>query len=275
MELTQAEFARHVRSAMARLYDHAALQSSPLALGTATEQRGARDVQAGTGLRQRLLDAIEAIQPGPQVDEGARAWRQYQILQLRYVEARDATRVQRELALSKSQYYREHEAALDSLVTVLWERRGAAAGGEPLLGMGLESEAGSGQLIESGGAQAGSSRPLRRAVTRIGREPANEFVIPDSRVSRFHAEIRWFGGHYVLHDLGSKNGTFVDGERLTAPQILYSGAVITLADLVAPAYTFSATGSTITAVPEVWEPTAVSPADWHERGEMDRPRRPA
>jgi hypothetical protein len=250
---------------MARLYDHAALQSSPLALGLETEQRRGRDAQAGTALRQRLLDAIEAIKPGPQVDESARAWRQYQILQLRYVEARDATMVQRELALSKSQYYREHEAAIDSLLTVLWERRNTVAGGEPLYAVQSAGEVGSGQLMESGGERAGSVRLLRRAVTRIGREPVNEFVVPDSRVSRFHAEIRWAGGHYVLHDLGSKNGTFVDGERLTIPQILYSGAVITLADLVAPAYTFSATGSTITVAPEDLPSTAASPAEWYKR----------
>jgi predicted component of type VI protein secretion system len=51
---------------------------------------------------------------------------------------------------------------------------------------------------------------------RIGRDPGNEVVLrdPARSVSRFHAELREEAGSFVLLDLGSQNGTWVDGERI-------------------------------------------------------------
>jgi len=48
----------------------------------------------------------------------------------------------------------------------------------------------------------------------------------DRRVSRQHAELRREGAHWVLHDLDSTNGTFVNEQRLTAPRPLRDGDVI-------------------------------------------------
>ena len=45
----------------------------------------------------------------------------------------------------------------------------------------------------------------------IGRNERCDLVIPDRRVSRFHARIRQEGETFVLQDLGSKNGTFLNG----------------------------------------------------------------
>lgn len=52
---------------------------------------------------------------------------------------------------------------------------------------------------------------------RIGRGPDNDVVLPDEgkAVSRFHAELRNEGAGYVVIDLGSQNGTWVNGERVT------------------------------------------------------------
>jgi hypothetical protein len=49
----------------------------------------------------------------------------------------------------------------------------------------------------------------------IGRGAGNEFYLPDYHASRVHAEIRWNGEAYVLRDLGSSNGTFVNGAQVT------------------------------------------------------------
>ena len=50
---------------------------------------------------------------------------------------------------------------------------------------------------------------------RIGRDPGNDLVIPDLSVSRNHAELRNLGdGRYEIVDLGSHNGTFVNGRRV-------------------------------------------------------------
>jgi len=52
-------------------------------------------------------------------------------------------------------------------------------------------------------------------LTTIGRTPDNQIVVPIREVSRRHAEIVLTEGGYVLKDLGSPNGTFVNGERVT------------------------------------------------------------
>lgn len=51
--------------------------------------------------------------------------------------------------------------------------------------------------------------------TSIGRTPDNQIVVPVREVSRRHAEIVLTEGGYVVKDLGSPNGTFVNGERIT------------------------------------------------------------
>jgi tetratricopeptide (TPR) repeat protein len=57
---------------------------------------------------------------------------------------------------------------------------------------------------------------------RIGRDPGNDIVLddPDHGVSRFHAEIRRDQAGYTVVDLNSRNGTWVDGERITATPLL-------------------------------------------------------
>jgi pSer/pThr/pTyr-binding forkhead associated (FHA) protein len=49
----------------------------------------------------------------------------------------------------------------------------------------------------------------------IGRNPGNDILIENVGVSRRHAVIRWAGGQAVVEDLGSANGTFVNGLRVT------------------------------------------------------------
>lgn len=50
----------------------------------------------------------------------------------------------------------------------------------------------------------------------IGRSAGNQVVLNDTRVSRRHAEIFWDGEQMVLNDLGSNNGTFVNGKAVTS-----------------------------------------------------------
>jgi hypothetical protein len=57
----------------------------------------------------------------------------------------------------------------------------------------------------------GEVRQIDRPVIHIGRHTGNEVVVNDKRVSRFHAEIRYERGQFVLYDLGSLNGVAVNG----------------------------------------------------------------
>lgn len=70
--------------------------------------------------------------------------------------------------------------------------------------------------------------PLTQAVVNLGRRVDNTVVLDDPSVSRVHAQMRAIDGHYVLFDLGSTGGTYVNGQRVDRI-VLYPGDVISLA----------------------------------------------
>ena len=67
---------------------------------------------------------------------------------------------------------------------------------------------------------SGVSRiPARDATLRIGRSPDNDVVVDgEQTVSRLHAELAHDGEHWVVRDLGSHNGTYVNGTRVVDGQ---------------------------------------------------------
>jgi pSer/pThr/pTyr-binding forkhead associated (FHA) protein len=71
--------------------------------------------------------------------------------------------------------------------------------------------------------------PLQTAVTSLGRASDNTVAVPgDSNVSRYHAEIERRGDDFYLIDLGSSNGTTVNGEKLGGERLLNAGDLIVL-----------------------------------------------
>jgi hypothetical protein len=70
--------------------------------------------------------------------------------------------------------------------------------------------------------------PLKLPVINIGRRLDNQLVIDDPRVSRNHAQLRAIKGRFVVFDLNSTGGTFVNGQR-ASQTVLYPGDVISLA----------------------------------------------
>jgi pSer/pThr/pTyr-binding forkhead associated (FHA) protein len=70
--------------------------------------------------------------------------------------------------------------------------------------------------------------PLKLSVVNIGRRLDNQLVIDDPRVSRNHSQLRAINGRFVLFDLNSTGGTFVNGQRANQT-VLYPGDVISLA----------------------------------------------
>lgn len=69
---------------------------------------------------------------------------------------------------------------------------------------------GTSQLVISRGPRAGTGFRLHAPLITIGRHPANDIPLRDTTVSGRHAEIRVDGDRYVLVDVGSLVGTFVN-----------------------------------------------------------------
>jgi hypothetical protein len=81
--------------------------------------------------------------------------------------------------------------------------------------------------------QTGHVLPLQ-SLTTIGAHGENEIVLNDKLVSRYHARLRWGGTQWLIEDLGSTNGTFVDGQRCTPHReyIVPAGATLEIGDVV-------------------------------------------
>ncbi len=73
---------------------------------------------------------------------------------------------------------------------------------------------------------------LQEGVTTIGRSEQNDIAIADPEVSRRHARITFQNGAFLLEDLGSTNGTFVNGRRLNTPTPLKDGDIIYLGETI-------------------------------------------
>jgi two-component system, cell cycle response regulator len=93
-------------------------------------------------------------------------------------------------------------------------------------------------LVRMDSIQAGQVTSLDGPEIRIGRHPDNAMVIDDEGMSRVHARVFYEDGRYVAEDLGSSNGTYLNGERIDKVE-LYDGAVLQLGPRVC--YRFSLT----------------------------------
>jgi pSer/pThr/pTyr-binding forkhead associated (FHA) protein len=66
--------------------------------------------------------------------------------------------------------------------------------------------------------------PLKIGLNTIGRMPDNDVVLPDPYVSRRHCAILVHAGNGCeLHDIASKNGTFINGRKIAGPTPINSG----------------------------------------------------
>jgi hypothetical protein len=84
-------------------------------------------------------------------------------------------------------------------------------------------------LIAQSGPLQGERWMILRDQFLIGRGPECDIVVPDRQISRQHARIRRTSDGIQVEDLGSKNGTHVNGVRLEAPAILQDGDVVQVA----------------------------------------------
>ena len=129
--LTREQLLKDIRDALNHLEDPTYLRRSPLAVIFGVADR----YDTPSALRKILTEAIERLEPSPKAPSDSRAWRIYESVYYRYVEAYDQEAVARQLGISVRQLRREQQAALEAMLLDLWERYdlgkagdGAAAG---------------------------------------------------------------------------------------------------------------------------------------------------
>jgi DNA-binding winged helix-turn-helix (wHTH) protein len=84
-------------------------------------------------------------------------------------------------------------------------------------------------LLVLEGEESGRRILLDRPELLIGRDDDCDLVIPDRQVSRHHARVAVEEDRYLLADLGSKNGTFVNGQQVAEAHALEDGDEIQIA----------------------------------------------
>ncbi len=137
-------------------------------------------------------------------------------------------------------------------------------------------------LVITEGQLAGQRWPIDQDVLLIGRSEACDLILPERQVSRQHARIQRKADGYYIEDLGSKNGTYLNGQAIPpfTPQRLKDGDEIALALCVRMRFVSTEVTLPLEAVPA----SASSPAllidraarrVWVNGREIDPPLSPA
>jgi hypothetical protein len=90
---------------------------------------------------------------------------------------------------------------------------------------------------------------LGEGETIVGRSRHATIFIDDESVSRRHARLTIDGGSVIVEDLGSKNGTTLNGQRLVGPMAAADGARITVGSVALIFRVFDEPAPTVTALP--------------------------
>ena len=96
------------------------------------------------------------------------------------------------------------------------------AGGEEIQ-VELQDVGPGGVLVATRGPNAGSEFALEHVLTTIGRHPESDIFLDDVTVSRHHVEVERTPSGYVVRDVGSLNGTYVNREIIAADTALTNG----------------------------------------------------
>ena len=92
------------------------------------------------------------------------------------------------------------------------------------------------QLLMRTGPTPGKIFDLNLPELTVGRDMVNAIMINDAEISRRHARLVAQPGGYVIEDLGSTNGTFVNGQRLMGPHLLRPGELVLFGENVSLVY---------------------------------------
>jgi predicted component of type VI protein secretion system len=92
------------------------------------------------------------------------------------------------------------------------------------------------RLVMRTGPTVGKVFPLDKNELFLGRDLSNDLVINDPEISRRHSRLYLQGNGYIIEDLGSTNGTFVNGQRLMGPNMLRPGDLVTFGERMSLVY---------------------------------------
>jgi pSer/pThr/pTyr-binding forkhead associated (FHA) protein len=81
-------------------------------------------------------------------------------------------------------------------------------------------------------ADDGTMHPLLEETSTIGRTPANTIVLPDGSVSGRHARVDRTAEGFVIEDAGSRNGTYINSEKLSEKRLLADGDLVRLGKII-------------------------------------------
>lgn len=117
------------------------------------------------------------------------------------------------------------------------------------------------QFVMRTGPTPGTVYPLEGDLLTLGRDAGNSIAINDAEISRRHARLTFQGGKYVLEDLGSTNGTYVNGQRLGGPHVLKPGDVISFGEQISLGFESLAfdAGATVASPRTAMGPARVTP----------------
>jgi putative ABC transport system ATP-binding protein len=188
-------------------------------------------------------EGIVAIGRSPEshlvLDDRSVSWRHARLREQHgqwYVEdlgSTNGTRVNNEPVVGGPRALRDGDVLrLGEIELVFQVARGAPFGPTPVVAAAEPSAA---LVLADGQALALAGDRLE-----IGRAPSSDIVLDDITISRTHARLERLPQGWLLIDLGSSNGTWVNGQRLTAPALLRDGDAIAFGRLVV---TFRAGGA--------------------------------
>ena len=115
------------------------------------------------------------------------------------------------------------------------------------------------RLVVRRGPQPNQVYELNKGIVTIGRDITNDIVINDPEVSRHHCRLTQTGNGFAIEDLGSTNGTFVNGQRLTGQRNLSPNDMLGMGETVTLAYAAPGLGS-VPAMEPAQAPTMAGPA---------------
>ncbi len=128
------------------------------------------------------------------------------------------------------------------------------------------------RLVVRRGPQPNQTYDLNKDIITVGRDITNDIVINDPEASRHHMRLTRGAGGFTLEDLGSTNGTFINGQRLTGAKPLNPGDMVGMGETVTLAYERVGAGAPRADEPQ--EPATYAPPQATRGYESQAPESP-